>query len=82
MNMTLQAERLNRQAASVETSANPPPRNGADVFEGRLFQTMTELRATHIETANRRQRVLQLLFALLAGGVVFAALYALMLFVE
>ncbi len=80
--MTLQTDQLMKEAASVETTANPPPRTSAAAFDGHLFQTIDELRARHIDAPNTRQRMIHLIVALLAGSALFAGLYALMLFVE
>lgn len=80
--MSTQATRLTKQAASLETSANPPPRVMPEAADVNLFQTMDVLRTRHMDAPNTRQRILLLIAGLLAGVGVFAALYLLMLTVE
>lgn len=80
--MSTQATRLTKQAASLETSANPPPCVMLEAADVNLFQTMDVLRTRHMDAPNTRQRILLLIAGLLAGVGVFAALYLLMLTVE
>jgi len=77
--MTLQTENRVENAAPAETYANPPP---GTALERGLFQAMDELRARHGVAVGLKQRVIHGLAALLAGLLLFGALYTVILFLE
>jgi hypothetical protein len=76
--MRLDTEQPIVEAAPAEACAKPPPR----VSDLRLFQTMDELRSRHGEATGMKQRIMYAAGALLAGTLLFAALYGLILFPE
>lgn len=76
--MRLDTEQRIVEASLAEACAKPPPR----VSDLRLFQTMDELRARHGETTAMKQRIMHAAGALLAGTLLFAALYGVILFLE
>ena len=79
--MTLDTEQLIETTAPAETVAKPPP----DVQTERghsLFQTMDELRASHGNAEGAKERVMHAAAALIGGSLLFAALYAVILFLE
>lgn len=79
--MTLDTEQRIETTAPAETAAKPPP----DVQTERghsLFQTMDELRARHGNAEGTKERVMHAAAALIGGSLLFAALYAAILFLE
>ena len=77
--MTLDTEERIDQTALEENSAKPPPHIGEEVGHG-LFQSMDELRVRHGNTAGGKQRLVHAAAALLAGLLLFIALYTVILF--
>jgi len=77
--MTLDTERCIDTPA--ETAAKPAART-AEGRGHRLFQTMDELRARHGTVARTKHRLLHAAAALAGGSLLFAALYAIILFLE
>ncbi len=65
----------------AETAAKPPP-STAEERGYRLFQTMDELRVRHGSAAGTKDRLLHAAAALVGGSLLFAALYAVILFLE
>jgi hypothetical protein len=77
--MTIDTEQ--RIETSAETAGKPPPRTAEDRGY-RLFQTMGELRARHGTGARTKHRLLHAAAALAGGSLLFATLYAIILFLE
>ena len=79
--MTLDTEQRIEPTPPLETSAKPPPR-----FEGepsdRLFQTLDELHRRHGTAPGTEHRVMHTAVALIGGALLFASLYAVILFLE
>ncbi len=79
--MTLDTEQRIERTAPAETAAKPPPPAGGE-RSYRLFQTMDELRTRNGNRTDTKQRMMQAAAALIGGSLLFAALYAVILFVE
>ena len=77
--MTLDTEQ--RIDTPAETTATPPPRTAED-RRYHLFQTIDELRARHGPCVHTKHRLLNAAAALAGGWLLFAALYAIILFLE
>lgn len=77
--MTLDTEQ--RIETPAETAAKPPPRAGEERGY-RLFQTMDELRTRHGGAQRTKHRILHAAAALAGGSLLFAVLYAVILFLE
>lgn len=79
--MTLDTEQRIETTAPAESSAKPPP-----YIEGerahRLFQDIEELHVRHGNARRTKDRVMHATVALVAGSLLFAALYAAILFLE
>jgi hypothetical protein len=77
--MTLDTERPVEPTAPAENSAKPPlhPERGH-----RLFQTMDELHVRHGNATHTKDRVMRAAVAFIGGSLLFAALYAVILFLE
>lgn len=65
----------------AETAATPAAHT-AEHRGYRLFQTMDELRARHGTITRMKHRLLHAAAALAGGSLLFAALYAIILFLE
>lgn len=79
--MTLDTEQRIQSTAPAEASAKPPPVTTEDCGY-RLFQTMDELNARHGNAFGTNQRMMHAAAALIGGSLMFAALYAVILFLE
>lgn len=77
--MTLDTEQ--RIDTPGEAAAKPPPRTAEDRGY-RLFQAMDELSARHGTGVRTEHRLLLAAAALAGGSLLFAALYATILFLE
>ena len=65
----------------VETSAKPPPHFEGDRSDF-LFQTVDELHGRHGTSPGAGHRVMNTVVALIGGALLFASLYAVILFLE
>ncbi len=79
--MTLDTEQRIETTAPAETVAKPPPRT-TEERRYHLFQTMDELRDRHGTAARTKYRLMHIAAALAGGSLLFAALYAVILFLE
>jgi hypothetical protein len=79
--MTLDTEQRIETTPPAETSAKPPPHFGGDRGY-RMFQTMNELRGRHGTAPGAGHRVMHTALALTGGALLFASLYAVILFLE
>ena len=79
--MTLDTEERMETTAPAESAAKPPPvpKQGRGAH---LFQTMAQLRARHGQAMCPKGRAMHVAVALLGGAMLFAALYAVILFLE
>jgi hypothetical protein len=76
--MTLDTEQ--RIETPAKSAAKPPPRAVESGYH--LFQTMDELRTRHGVAWRTKERTLHVAAALGGGALLFAALYAVILFLE
>jgi hypothetical protein len=81
MAMTHDTEQRIKGTVPAETVAKPPPQVGEERDAG-LFQTMDELRARHSNGMGAKHRIMHAAAALVGGSLLFATLYALILFLE
>jgi hypothetical protein len=75
------ADTEQRIETPAKTAAKPSPR-AAEQTGYRLFQTMDELRTGHRGAWRTKERILHVAVALAGGALLFAALYAGILFLE
>ncbi|MCC6858330.1 MAG: hypothetical protein IT158_07210 [Bryobacterales bacterium] len=78
--------KLNDHAAvldSVEIRPNPPPpATPPEPAAGNLFQSMEQLQQRHAGPESTRERLLRIAAAVLLGGLLFGALYLVILLAE
>lgn len=77
--------KLNDHAAvldSVEIRPNPPPATPPEPADGNLFQSMEQLQQRHAGPESTRERLLRIAAAVLLGGLLFGALYLVILLAE
>ena len=79
--MTFDTEQRIETTPAVETSAKPPPHFEGDRSD-RLFQTVDELHGRHGTAPGAGHRVMNTVVALIGGALLFASLYAVILFLE
>ncbi len=79
--MTFDTEQHIETTAPAASAAKPPPPLGEERGY-RLFETMDELRARHGNATGRKHRMMHAAAALLGGALLFASLYAVILFLE
>lgn len=79
--MALDTEQRIKGPFPAETVVKPPPQVGEE-RDDRLFQTMDELRARHSNGMGTKHRIMHAAAALVGGSLLFAALSALILFLE
>jgi len=77
--MTLDTEQRIETMAPAESAAKPPPPSERGY---RLFQTMDELHVRHGTATRTKDRVMHAAVAFVGGSLLFAALYAVILFLE
>lgn len=79
--MTLDTEQRRNSTAPAEASGKPPP-HIREEHGYSLFQSMDQLRVRHGDAASTGRRMMHGAVALSAGLLLFAALYAVILFLE
>ena len=79
--MLIDTEQRMQTTMPAETAAKPPP-DILDEKRYQLFQTMEGLRSRHGEMQGTKDRLVHAAAAIIGGSVLFAALYALILFLE
>ena len=79
--MTLDTEQRIERAVPAQKAGKPPPQVGEERGY-RLFQTMDELRARLGNRTGTKHWVMHAAAALIGGSLLFAALYAVILFLE